>query len=205
MSDELFKIVKEMDIKDIELQLALQCAPLIMNLKASNLLIIHNDNLQKVKQILSKTNISQLVLLVTEHKSILLLYQRHQLERYLSQKRVRNLLENIGYQEHILEEILKTFRLRYENYNIEGKNFPHEMGLLLEYPVGDVEGFMKNEGRNFLYSGYWKVYENMPEKVSLFCEFERAKERLVKMVSNGICMTDIINNHNRIRQSRIAV
>ncbi len=36
----------------------------------------------------------------------------------------------------------------------QGKQFPHEMGLLLGYPVEDVVGFMENNGKNYLYSGY---------------------------------------------------
>lgn len=38
MSQEIFELVKGMDFKKIETQLALQCAPLIMGLKVSNLL-----------------------------------------------------------------------------------------------------------------------------------------------------------------------
>ena len=40
MSQEIFELVKGMDFKKIETQLALQCAPLIMGLKVSNLFII---------------------------------------------------------------------------------------------------------------------------------------------------------------------
>lgn len=39
MSREIFELVREMDLKNIEIQLALQCAPLITGLKVSNLLI----------------------------------------------------------------------------------------------------------------------------------------------------------------------
>ena len=46
--------------------------------------------------------------------------------------------------------------------------FPHEIGLLLGYPFEDVIGFIENEGRNYLYSGYWKVYKNKEEKCKLF-------------------------------------
>lgn len=40
MSQEIYEIVKGMDLENIETQLALQCAPLITGLKVSNLLII---------------------------------------------------------------------------------------------------------------------------------------------------------------------
>ena len=48
--------------------------------------------------------------------------------------------------------------MRYRAYMNGSKIFPHEMGLLLGYPVEDVTGFMVHGGKNSLYSGYWKVY-----------------------------------------------
>ena len=41
--------------------------------------------------------------------------------------------------------------------------FPHEMGVLLGYPVEDVRGFMEQNGQNALYQGYWKVYAHVPD------------------------------------------
>ena len=54
--------------------------------------------------------------------------------------------------------------------------FPHEMGLLLGYPVEDVEGFIENKGHNYLYAGYWKVYGHVEEKKALFNRYEEARK-----------------------------
>lgn len=64
-------------------------------------------------------------------------------------------------------------------------DFPHEMGFFLGYPKEDVEGFIVNGGRNFLYAGYWKVYANRKAKISLFEKFENARETMITFVSNG--------------------
>ena len=61
-------------------------------------------------------------------------------------------------------------------------HFPHELGLLLGYPLDDVEGFIKNDGKNCLYTGYWKVYANVPAKRNLFRRFECAREELMKQI-----------------------
>jgi hypothetical protein len=71
--------------------------------------------------------------------------------------------------------------------------FPHEMGLLLGYPVEDVIGFVDNKGKDSLYTGYWKVYGNKDKKLRLFDSFESAKERLIKLLSCGVSMIDIIH------------
>lgn len=205
MSRKLLEIVKGMDLKDIETQLALQCAPLITDLKISNLLIVQNDNVGKVLKILSNTDISHFILLVTEEKTTILLYRKYPLELYLSQKKIRKFFIHIGYQDFILEDLLSVFQMRYIDYMAGIKEFPHEMGLLLGYPLEDVEGFIKNEGKNYLYTGYWKVYDNLAEKVSLFRKFELAKESLIQMVSFGISIVDIIDSYSENELSQAAV
>ena len=48
MSKEVFQLVGEMDREDLQTQLALQCAPLLMGIKMSNLLIVPNRNMLDV-------------------------------------------------------------------------------------------------------------------------------------------------------------
>ena len=70
--------------------------------------------------------------------------------------------------------------------------FPHEMGLLLGYPLDDVTGFIEQKGKNYLYAGYWKVYTNMGEKICLFQAFEEAKEALIQAVARGIRIEELV-------------
>ena len=70
--------------------------------------------------------------------------------------------------------------------------FPHEMGLLLGYPVEDVEGFIKHCGKNYLYSGYWKVYKDVEEKKKIFEAYENAKEQMILFLAQGYKMRSII-------------
>lgn len=193
MSQEIYEIVKGMDLENIETQLALQCAPLITGLKVSNLLIISKGNEEVVKRILNRTGISYYRLIRTRTKTTFLLFRRNELEEFLSDENVRNVLMKAGYKSLQIDKILRTFSLRYEAYIQGDKSFPHEMGLLLGYPVEDVVGFVENNGKNFLYSGYWKVYENQKAKVKLFDKYKVAEETLIHLLSNGLSMSDIID------------
>lgn len=205
MSQEVFEIIQGMDLKNIETQLALQCAPLIAGLKVSNLLNISKAGLRQVIDILRGTEISYKVLLANRQKVTVLLYHRRGLEAYLAKESVRRLFAGMGYTEFSLEEILPVFQKRYQSYMTDNRNFPHEMGLLLGYPTEDVEGFINNGGRNSLHIGYWKVYGNLSEKLRLFRKFELAKETLIQLVSNGVCMSDIIDIYSdeRLRKSTV--
>jgi len=193
MSQEIYEIVKGMDLENIETQLALQCAPLITGLKVSNLLIIPKGNEEVVKRILNRTGISYYRLIQTRTKTTFLLFRRNELEEFLSDENVKNVFIRAGYKSLQIGKILRTFSLRYEAYMQGDKSFPHEMGLLLGYPVEDVVGFVENNGKNFLYSGYWKVYENQKAKVKLFDKFKAAEETLIHLLSNGLSMSDIID------------
>ena len=129
MSQEIYEIVKGMDLENIETQLALQCAPLITGLKVSNLLIIPKGNEEVVKRILNRTGISYYRLIQTRTKTTFLLFRRNELEEFLSDENVKNVFIRAGYKSLQIGKILRTFSLRYEAYMQGDKSFPHEMGL----------------------------------------------------------------------------
>lgn len=191
MSQEVFELVQGMDLKSIETQIALQCAPLISGLKVSNLLIISAEDEALVRVILRRSGISFFRLLRTGEKVTFLLFRKNPLEAYLKQQEVETMLAEAGYAELSLGNILSTFQKRYAHYMSAGGRFPHEMGLLLGYPAEDVKGFVENEGKNFLYSGYWKVYADVEEKRRLFQKFENAKETVIQLLSYGVGIQDI--------------
>jgi hypothetical protein len=193
MSQETCEIVTKKEIGGIEMQLALQCAPLITGLKISNLLNISREHFIPMQEIVKDSDISWYVFLESKEKLTVLLYQRESMENYLRQPEVRGLLEKAGYQSLLHEYILETFSERYRRYMKTKKDFPHEMGLLLGYPAEDVEGFIKNQGSHSLYAGYWKVYANKERKIKLFESFENAKESLIQLLSCGISMASIMD------------
>ena len=192
MSQEVFEIVQGMDLENIENQLALQCAPLITGLKVSNLLIVHKDSVPGVKKILENTGISYVILAKTQEKTMLLLYKADELAAYMERKSVKKLLTDMGYENHDLYEVLLMFQSRFRHYQSGCAEFPHEMVILLGYPVEDVHGFIKNKGKNSLYSGYWKVYENLPAKMRLFHKYDQSKETVIQLVSCGVSIIDVI-------------
>ena len=98
----------------------------------------------------------------------------------------------MGYESHDLYDVLMVFQGRFRRYQSGKVEFPHEMGILLGYPVEDVQGFIKHKGKNSLYSGYWKVYENVPAKMRLFQKYDMSKETVIQLVSCGVSIIDVI-------------
>ncbi len=193
MSQETWEILCGMKADDVELQLALQCAPLITGLKLSNLLTISPDGFSQVEKIVEGSILSMYPLMETEAKIVILLYRRDHLEKYLKMPQVQKLLQEAGYDSGRLEDILPVFCERYETYAENRKSFPHEMGLLLGYPPEDVEGFIRHQGRNSLCTGYWKVYADKEGKQRLFEKYEYARENLIQLLHYGVKMAEIID------------
>lgn len=201
MSQETFDILQGTDWKDIEMQIAFHCAPLIAGLKLLNLLMIQNKDLDRTTSLLKRAGISYFVVAVTNRKAAVLLFDRHWMEIYLQEEKVRQIFRDMGYQEDAMGKILYAFRQRYEGYLLRNQEFPHEMGLLLGYPVEDVEGFILNEGENCLYIGYWKVYENLSEKMALFRQFEKARDVLLRLLSDGITIVEVVRKRLLIQSA----
>lgn len=201
MSQETLDVIRDTDWKDIETQIAFHCAPLLAGLKMSNLLMLQNKEIDRVTSILKQAGISYFIVAVATEKAAVLLFDRHRLESYLQEEKVWEIFRDMGYQNHTMGKILYTFRLRYEKYLLWNQGFPHEMGLLLGYPVEDVKGYILNEGENCLYTGYWKVYGNLTETMALFLQFEKARDVLMEFLANGISIIEVVRRNLLIQSA----
>ena len=125
-------------------------------------------------------------------RTAFLIYDRQPLIQYLQYKTVRGMLRQMGYQTSDLAGILQEFARRCRCYMNTKQQFPHEMGLILGYPPEDVSGFILHKGKDYLYSGYWKVYGNVDYAVEVFQRYEKAKELVLTWVIRGGTIRDIL-------------
>lgn len=202
MSYEVFLLLQNM--KQLERKLAIQCAPLLTGIKISNLLIVQSQHVRYVKELFRNTDISFFILCETSEKTTFLLYRKSELARYIGSSKAKELLLMLGYQCFDVEFLLHSLKEKYERYMEDKGAFPHELGLMLGYPVEDVYGFIVNKGQNCLLIGYWKVYENVSEKKKMFEQYNEAKETVIRLVSGGASILEIIKMHNKGNLERVA-
>ena len=186
MCQEIYHMMRTMNQDGLEFQLALQCAPLITGIKISNLLMVCGKREDAVEELLEGSDISCFCVMSSPKKTAFLLYREEELKQYLGRTDVRHLLKKLGYKDSSLDNVLPKFRKRYEAHMNGEQQFPHEMGLLLGYPIEDVVGFMEHSGKEYLYSGYWKVYENVSAKKQIFVRYDEARETLIRLLANDI-------------------
>lgn len=192
MSDETFSIMRKLDLSGAEIQAALQCAPVLMGLKVSNLLQVRQAQKDEVFRLFAGTQISCHVLYEKEKRIALLLYREKELSEYLDRADVRGLLSRFGYRGERMSELLEKTAVRYQSYVDGHGDFPHEIGVLFGYPPEDIAGFVENNGKDFLYSGYWKVYKNPERARKIFVGYDRAKERAIHMAGHGFGVRDMM-------------
>jgi hypothetical protein len=202
MSFDIVDIIKEMDVHSIPLQLALQCAPVISGIKISNLLTIPAKSLRELSAVLKKTELSFRILYPGRERLVILIYRETELKEYLEREEVMAFIYKCGYETSDISKIFPVFVKRYMRYMELKQDFPHELGLFLGYPIEDVEGFIKENGKNYLYSGYWKVYKDAELKIRLFKNYERVQTEIVRLLYEGLDIMDIITNYSNIGHSK---
>lgn len=70
--------------------------------------------------------------------------------------------------------------------------FPHEIGLVLGYPIEDVEGFIADGGRGAAACGRWKVYGDVRAARLRFDELGRRERQLRRLYSEGVPVRELL-------------
>lgn len=163
-------------------KIGFQCAPVIKGIKASNLVVVQKGCWQHLTALLRQNGVEILLLCQLEQRDALLLFRKELLEARVKDKAVQTFLVNYGYDDFSLSAVLKNLKGRYQSYLFKKADFPHEMGIFLGYPMWDVQGFIENEGRHCLHSGYWKVYANPDWARRLFNVYDQVREEVLKNI-----------------------
>ena len=192
MSEEIIRLIGCMDQTELDTQIALQCAPILAGIKLSNILIVRLENKERVTELFSKTEISCEILYLSTKRVTFLVYRKEVMSEYLKSMKIKEYMNLQGYYSTKMEAILTELSNRYQSYMERCAQFPHELGLLLGYPIEDVRSFVENQGKNFLFTGYWKVYHNPEETRKLFEQYSRATEKFMGLIHRGFKMNQII-------------
>lgn len=194
MSKEVFEMLCAMDRRRVELQIVLQCAPTLAGLKTSNLLILPKDLEDKARYALRNSGLLGYRLVYDRNRVIFLVFNRNMLTDYLKKDEVKSFLLGYGYHSDSFGASLRFFQKRYDSFITNRKDFPHEMGVFLGYPLCDVKGFIKYQGDRYKAAGYWKVYGDTANTTQLFKLFDDVKDTMVCKISQGCTLKEILKD-----------
>lgn len=165
--------------------IALQCSLVLSGIKPSNLLIYSNHCEGCISEELKNTGAEHMKLYIGKNDSVSIIFNREKLEKSLLDEENREFIKQYGYEDFSVNSVIEKLAGRYTEFKEGRAEFPHEMGIVLGYPLEDVSGFIENNGKNYLYSGYWKVYKNAEEKIQLFKIYKDIKKYFVEQIENG--------------------
>jgi hypothetical protein len=174
---------------DFEQVLGMHAAPVLLGIKTANLLSFRKSCFEDFDALLASyttcfrcKGISVFRVSEGEEYVLLLFYRPGVLSKELRQPEAMKLLEAYGYRrEDTLAELLEHLRLRMRLR----KTFPHEIGLFLGYPPEDVAGFIEHKGRDYAFSGYWKVYANEERTRALFDRYTDCSQHFCSELERG--------------------
>lgn len=72
-----------------------------------------------------------------------------------------------------------------------GSTMPHEIGIFLGYPLEDVVGFIKNNGKNHSFCGYWKAYGNPDEARSRYRQLKSCCAQFRERYRHGVSALEL--------------
>ena len=173
--------------KDFEKMLADYCAPTLAGKKPASLVSFDKNELDLEKWFsyyqpgMKKRGIYFFELCDCGNRKLVLIYHREFLIKTLEEPNIRSYLYGCGYANTELENQLCYLAERVQ----QCREFPHEIGLFLGYPVADVLGFIQNNGRNYKLSGQWKVYSDEKKAKRLFEHYAFCKQIFYELIETG--------------------
>lgn len=172
----------------LEKYLIEHCSPTLASLKTANLFTYAYDREADFQEEFRlwearfrEKGVSLMLLRKRRNTALLYVCRKDRLKRDLQQPGVAPFLAACGYPDAEPDAALEQLCCRLA----ENDAFPHEIGVFLGYPLGDVMGFIRSGGRNCRHAGCWKVYCNEAETLRLFEKFKKWQRRISASLESG--------------------
>lgn len=170
-------------------------APTLFGTKAASMFAIHNinpydvdRNIKRYNQLLNPDIFIKL-LRRTEKSSLILVYKTSELHRIISCTQCKNFLYSLGYEckdiDCVINTLINKFVCLYPS-------MPHEVGVLLDYPLEDVQGFINCQQSHTGRCRYWKSYSDSKQALQKEATYNEIKHKAINLYKNGLSLLQII-------------
>lgn len=166
-------------------------APTLAGLKCASLFNAQYDNfntllaeIETFNRRFQKKGVRMTILRHGNGTALVYLYRTEKLEAVLRDPKVQELLRKLGYDEFTIESVLEVLRAHLD----DSGEFPHEIGVFLDYPVDDVEAFIEKQGKDYKCVGLWKVYTDVEKAQKTFELFKRCSRIYREKFNEGFTM-----------------
>lgn len=168
------------------------CSATLAGLKSANLFnyrferkVTAEEEIELINNKLNDRGVYAEPLLWKESAVLIYVYRRKYIQAQLMQEGAPELLIKCGYTCSDMKECICCLKEKLCCCEC----FPHEIGIFLGYPLGDVIGFMHNKGKNCKCCGPWKVYCDETEAKKLFEKMEKCAAVYSRVFAEGKCIS----------------
>ena len=192
--------MSESERRSIDNVFAFHSAPTLLGVKCANLISFDTDEvtmseyLQEFAVKMKESGLCAKQLCKCRKRTLVYIYNEKMLTAWLSMPQVQQFLSEYSYTADMtVKEMLDKLASR-----MNCGSFPHEIGVFLGYPIGDIKGFISNSGKNCLLCGYWKVYENADKARQTFEIYDRCRHDLFDRLKSGLDLFQAISKEENI-------
>lgn len=179
-----------------EESLVKHASPTLANIKVANLYNFKFDSLEECQETITRFNsimnskgIYIELLKCLSDSYLIYVYRQSSLKNVLGDTKIKNFLKSYGYFD---ESNLRDYFGLLKSRLYESRDFPHEIGIFLGYPLEDVKAFIELKGQDYCLCGDWKVYHNEQSARCLFCKYKHCREVYEKVYGEGKQLIDML-------------
>ena len=153
-------------------------SPTLASLKAGSLFNYAYPSEEELTQemerwnaVLSKKGVRLRLLRLRNGRALIYLYRASQMQERMRNPEIQRFLRRCGYCTFALQDVLQHLEERVQGE----REFPHEIGIFLGYPLEDVVGFIRCKGCGYKCAGLWKVYGDEEQAKRCFAEYAKCR------------------------------
>ena len=178
------------------------CAPTLCEIKAGNIFFVKNqdfskDSFEEWKKTFFSRGLMSFAIPLSENTTAVLICNVCQERKLLEDSLVQAYLIEKGYHCNGLFDFVEEFSYRVQNC----QGFPHEIGIILGYPVEDVIEFENHQGHDCKYCGLWKSYSNVENARKCNCRYKNCTGFCERLYNEGYSLNYIINEYKRVESA----
>lgn len=173
------------------------CAPTLAGVKPANLFRFRGGSLEQVRRLsrrwdraLKPCGVRVRILKECPALSagMVYVYREDWVARLLADGPRRAFLEREGYALSGVSAMLDQLSAR---LCLE-RDYPHEIGIFLGYPLEDVVGFIENRGWNYTCCGCWKAYGDPAAARERFDRYRRCTALYKERYARGVPLLQLV-------------
>ncbi len=174
------------------------CSPTLAGMKPANLISLRYEDpelakrdIREMNRIFVRKGLRAVPLNYCREHVLLYLYRPRFLRTEFDKPGVQELLEEYGYDcsdvDGCVARLGERIRMRHDN-----KEFPHEIGLFLGYPLEDVQGFIHHKDVGCKCVGCWRVYGDEEKARAVFRNYRSCTSAYLRSWEMGRSIEQLV-------------